>query len=809
MRRTRPRAPRPWRPRRWRSARWVWSSAASAWPWPRAARASWRDGREGGVRPAPTASPMRHATVRLLLVAAALLGALISSAGPVSAHANVVGSTPTANSVLQLSPRQVEITFSEPLASDFSRVDVLNSTGDRIDLGDSVVDPADPTRMTVSLPALEPDTYTVAWRNLSTVDGHSLQGSFVFFYRVEPTATTPDIADPPVLQSPADPVVRWLVLAAAIAAAGIPMFALVVLRPAAAISRTSASALAPLEAWVRRATVIALTALLVLSAAQIWVQTSIATGATLDVFGEPMLRVARDTRWGQAWAWRVLLAGAAVGGLLVSTRVRSGWLARNGRHVSLALALGALGTFSFASHAAATPEASRPAIGADLLHLLAAAAWVGGLFGLLGALVVLRRTLPDAEERRLLAAAVPRFSLLAVMSTTVLVVTGLYSTWVQVTVFRGLASPYGWALIAKIVLFAGLLALGAVNLLRIRPALPSAPRAAGLLRRIVRVEVVLAVLVLLAVGLMTSMEPARQTAEREDARAGLRFEGEDGATQVELRLQPGTVGANRAIIEVRDRRGEPVEDAERVVLRLTYLDGEFGADSFTATGGEDGRYVAEAVTASVAGVWQTEVLVERPDAFDARSAFRFELGATAEVGSRIEISERVAWQLAVLGSAVIGVAFLAIGWTAKRDRRLPQAAVTTAGVAALSLAFVLLGRLPTDSTALAGGRNPIPPSAESVAMGQEIYTANCAPCHGEALHGDGPGGAGLEPPPADLTVHVPLHSDEALFNIISLGVTNTAMLGYEDELTADQRWHLINYLRSAAADVDAAAAPAP
>src|SRR5690606_37163157 len=282
---------------------------------------------------------------------------------------------------------------------------------------------------------------------------------------------------------------------------------------------------------------------------------------------------------------------------------------------------------------------------------LSAAAWVGGLFGFLGALVVLRRTLPDAEERRLLAAAVPRFSLLAVMSTVVLVVTGLYATWLQVTVLRAFDSPYGWALIAKLVLIAGLLALGAVNLLRIRPALPGAPRAAGLLRRTVRAEVVLGVLVLLAVGLMTSMEPARQNAERDDARAGLSLEGEDSATQVELRLEPGTVGTNRAVIEVRDRRGDAVEDAERVVLRMTYLDGEFGADSITATGGEGGLYVADPVTRSGAGGWQAEVLVERPDAFDARSAYRYRLGSSPTVGARIEISERVAWQLAVLGTS--------------------------------------------------------------------------------------------------------------------------------------------------------------
>src|SRR5690606_34451618 len=105
------------------------------------------------------------------------------------------------------------------------------------------------------------------------------------------------------------------------------------------------------------------------------------------------------------------------------------------RHAGTAaavLAVGALVAISAASHAAAAQDVRTPALAADVLHLLAASAWAGGLPLLLLASVVLRRTLPAEAARAALAAMVPRFSLVAATSVVVLVVTGLYSGWVQV-----------------------------------------------------------------------------------------------------------------------------------------------------------------------------------------------------------------------------------------------------------------------------------------------------------------------------------------------------------------------------------------
>jgi high-affinity iron transporter len=87
------------------------------------------------------------------------------------------------------------------------------------------------------------------------------------------------------------------------------------------------------------------------------------------------------------------------------------------------------------------------------------------------------------------------------------------------------------------------------------------------------------------------------------------------------------------------------------------------------------------------------------------------------------------------------------------------------------------------------------PSADSIAAGEALYLRECSVCHGETGRGDGPLGLTLRPPPAVLTAHVPLHNDEELFGFISQGFPGTAMRAYETELSAEEIWNLVNYLR--------------
>lgn len=95
---------------------------------------------------------------------------------PAGAHASLVQSSPEANARLDRAPVLIELLFSEPIEDGFSTIEVLDTTGERVDNDDARVDPTDLTRMTVTVRSLLDGVYTISWRALSSVDSHVTAG---------------------------------------------------------------------------------------------------------------------------------------------------------------------------------------------------------------------------------------------------------------------------------------------------------------------------------------------------------------------------------------------------------------------------------------------------------------------------------------------------------------------------------------------------------------------------------------------------------------------------------------------------------
>jgi mono/diheme cytochrome c family protein len=94
-------------------------------------------------------------------------------------------------------------------------------------------------------------------------------------------------------------------------------------------------------------------------------------------------------------------------------------------------------------------------------------------------------------------------------------------------------------------------------------------------------------------------------------------------------------------------------------------------------------------------------------------------------------------------------------------------------------------------------KNPLAGNAAAVADGKTLYVANCGPCHGDKGKGDGPAAQGLNPKPADHTsVSVQSQSDGAIFWKLSEG--RTPMPSYKKIFSDQQRWELVNFIRTLA-----------
>jgi len=94
-------------------------------------------------------------------------------------------------------------------------------------------------------------------------------------------------------------------------------------------------------------------------------------------------------------------------------------------------------------------------------------------------------------------------------------------------------------------------------------------------------------------------------------------------------------------------------------------------------------------------------------------------------------------------------------------------------------------------------KNPIAADAASLEKGKAVYVKECASCHGDTGKGDGSAVKDLEKKPNDLTLAKTLdQSDGALFWKITEG--NKPMASYEKTLSEEDRWNVINYLRTLA-----------
>src|SRR5450755_2021136 len=157
---------------------------------------------------------------------------------------------------------------------------------------------------------------------------------------------------------------------------------------------------------------------------------------------------------------------------------------------------------------------------------------------------------------------------------------------------------------------------------------------------------------------------------------------------------------------------------------------------------------------------------------------------------RLSISGMVLIVQAVLCVAAIGFLYYYIVSGGMRARQKPPAAETF-------LAHMLVElSIPAEAKTL---KNPLSSSPDSadVAAGGELYQKHCQACHGYDGSGATDAGAGLYPPPLDLS-HAAIvtrkRTDGELFYFIGAGIRNTGMPGWQ--LPDREAWQLVSYIRN-------------
>jgi putative copper export protein/methionine-rich copper-binding protein CopC len=641
-----------------------------------------------------------------------------------------VESDPEAGTLLDAPPQTLRLEWNETVSLQFSSIKIYDRSRTEQSIGALGQPAGEDNVIKASIPnALPAGTYTVVWRVVSGADGHLTAGSFAF--RVRGTGTgaedqgpvSPDEAITSTLddESQAANPFRWtvraLILTGAILLLGGALFVVGVANPTINDDTSRHARLAShlrerLGAIGSIAAAIVVLALLLDLVAQIM---TISNSGFLEALNSSDLAwtLLTSTRYGLAWFIKFFAALTLLGIMLFVWRKPRDPNAKprlpfGPTPWDLAVAAGSLlilgqslSSHAAAVHAAQSVEAAAGAtaghaptphalglplpILADWVHMAAASLWAGGLLTM--ALVLFpafRAAAYTSDDRKaFLGRAVPRFSRLAVLGVVILAITGTYSTILHSADPSAIFSTqYGWVLALKVLSFIILVAIGAINMLRLSPALrrqkveSNTQQAEAHVSRItyhavsptrdsqseittnIRVEAGLAALALICAGGLTLLPPPSDASSSVGppptpvaAFTPIPTPGPASASTIDsgygltLTVRPSLEG-DQLTLDILGQPGvtPPLTDVVKVLFRVTPQDIDAGSVSYEAQPAgtptlDSGTWTATEPILTLDGIYLVTAIVQRTKAPDLKSGFRLDLAGSTLTSTPVGIVE--------------------------------------------------------------------------------------------------------------------------------------------------------------------------
>jgi copper transport protein len=483
----------------------------------------------------------RTARLAAALTLGAVLGlsAVMVAGTPAYAHANLASTEPADGQTLAGSPTEVVLRFTDRVEIPEPGPRLYDSSGSVVATGKQVLDQS-ATELRVELPELADGTYVVTWRAVSG-DGHPIRGAFTFNVGSASTGSA-GLGDRLLSAQRSDRVVGALYAALRAVAFAALLVVVGTLGFAALITRGSERNPALLRVGIIALAVHSATAATTL----IVIGPYVSGGDLGSVIGAEALADSIDSRLGRAL---VLRLGLGVIGLVAAVIVGR---RRPSRVVGLSVAciwsVATVATFSWVGH----PRTGRwrsvaPLV--DLLHLLAAGVWIGGLVALVAC--TLRRGAPNRPDD---PEVVRRFSTVATWCVATVVITGVAQSFRQLSVASDLwETTFGRLLLAKVAAVAVIVLFGTLSWSAVRRRAATTE-----LRPSVFAETVISVVVVLLTAGLVNANPPRAIASSASPTPTLAT-ATAKAYEFRVSSDPGRVGANTVTIVVVDRAEEPIE----------------------------------------------------------------------------------------------------------------------------------------------------------------------------------------------------------------------------------------------------------
>ena len=156
--------------------------------------------------------------------------------------------------------------------------------------------------------------------------------------------------------------------------------------------------------------------------------------------------------------------------------------------------------------------------------------------------------------------------------------------------------------------------------------------------------------------------------------------------------------------------------------------------------------------------------------------------------------------LGILASGGLMGGVIALRWTdnmAETVKILPGERVFTMPSGTLPRSGGELTPPREERDAAAKRRNPVQATPQSIAAGKALFAIHCTPCHGPGGKGDGLVSPKFIPPPDLTNASLQKQRTDGYFQHV-IGTGGAVMPAYGEALSPEERWDVVNYLRSIA-----------
>jgi copper transport protein len=470
---------------------------------------------------------MNKSVIRNILILCSLLFIFTFPSGAF-AHALLEKATPSPDSHLKSSPKEIVLVFNERLEKELYSIKVFNDEGDMVSKGKTEMS-KEQKHLKHDLPVLPNGSYTISYSVLSA-DGHPIKGSYVVSIGEE-TVIRSDINEQLDLQNEenesvlygiSSSLVRILYYVALLLATGWIVWGTISKIEKAEI-RTS------FRQWAFYLQIMLLITTIGMGFFQF---VDLLDSWTLG----GIFSILTGTSIGISWCLSMLLS---ISGFAVLFRNK--WFDRFWVFMLLAVK-------SVNGHAMAFEPPIRT-ISLDIIHLLAASIWAGGLFYIL----IYWKKQKDHVQQFLLT-----FSQLALVSIFVLIVTGVASTLIFLPkVDYLLYSQWGKMLLAKVALVSIVIATGGILRYKIKS------KKEEYLGKLLKLDFSMMILILAIVGIFTQLSPLPQNKP---------LEWHQQAKNIEFTttISPKVPGNNHFMVDASSQRDGV--NIKRIDLYLEYKD---------------------------------------------------------------------------------------------------------------------------------------------------------------------------------------------------------------------------------------------